>query len=335
MQRTLTYAEKVLVYGARAWRLVAGDRSALEGLAKRKFRKLWRKEAGQDFLQWSNKNYLIIQSKQDPDPRVGIFLRGGCDLPAMFLMAPWMREGVKGTIAIARPPGMIGASHTRQLLQSLEDLPDEIVGETCHRLKLSRDFFRPILFQDTFAIQDFSRIGEFPKTVIILSLGTDLTRPMYRHREHGFLVDIGGWWRNQSMEKALQDLEAAKWFKSHFESVGRIDVDEFKLAFTQLMKEIRARVGAHVIVFNHLAVEPHNPVHNYQLLGRTPVFRRREFLLALAELSGELDFHIIDMDRVLKEQGVHEQVDFAHPSIENMIPLAQEGYRILKELEVI
>ena len=91
----------------------------------------------------------------------------------------------------------------------------------------------------------------------------------------------------------------------------------------------------HILVFNVLTVEPGDRIHNYQLRRNPEVMRRREFCLALVELSRELGFHIVDIDRVLKREGVDRQVDFAHFPTDLAGPIAADVFDILNTLEVV
>lgn len=84
------------------------------------------------------------------------------------------------------------------------------------------------------------------------------------------------------------------------------------------------------MVYNQLVVDPANPTHNYQLVNTAHSIRRREFGIALYELSRDLDVPIVDIDRILKGAGVEEQVDFAHFPVDRMMPIGADVYRIMK-----
>ena len=327
--------ERALVRAARAWRTVAGNHSALERRIKRRYRRAMRKDSGRHADHFSNQHAVVVRAKEAPDPKIGIFLKGGCDLPSLFLAGPMIRDNLRqGTVAIFRPPDSVGSSQSAQLLQTLAGIPDGLVEETCRRLRIPRSFFQPVLFQPNFEVRALPNAPAFPKTVAVLSIGSDLTRSLHRHRQHGFLVDIGGWWLNQSLDKAIQDMEAVRWFKETFEPVGKIDVADFQENFGRVIRELESR-GSNVIVFNTLELDPLSPIHNYQLQNQAHSTRRREFNLALTELSAKLNFHVVDVDRLLKLQGIREQVDFAHTPAEAKLPIAREGCRILRELGVV
>jgi hypothetical protein len=326
--------DRAMVKAARAWRSVAGEKTAIEKYVKRRYRRAVHKEAGRHASQFSGPNEVVIRARRDPENKTGVFLKGGCDLPTLFLMGPMIRDDLRaGTVAILRPPESVGSSHSSQLLESAAGVSMDLIEETCRRLEISRAFFKPVLFEERFGVKALPKVGDFPKTVVALSIASDLTRSLHRHREHGFLIDIGGWWLNQSLEKAIKDVDTLRWFKDNFEAVGRIGVDEFQSNFETIVRRLHD-MGSQAIVLNSLGLDPQNLTHNYQLLNADHATRRREFNAAIAESSAKIGFHVLDVDRSLKLQGVKEQVDFAHASLEAKLPIARECYRILRELEI-
>lgn len=285
-------------------------------------------------------NFVVIRSRQaDTENRTGVLLSGGCDLATAFTAAPLLGETLTGALAMANigTGSVLGSHRTDQILQTIEGSVDGVdTTEVTDLLNLTPHYFSPRLFTEPdFEIPDAARFGRFPKTVIVLSIGSDLVRSIFRHKEHGYLVDPGGFWLNNLSDRTLPDPEVARWFKKNFESVGRLDVDEFVENMEAVIRLIRQKTGAHVLVYNSLVVEPGSPHHNYQLLPTAHPLRRREFNLALTELSAKLDFHVVDVDRILKEVGVVEQVDFAHIPTEKARPIGEEVHRILRELEVV
>ncbi|HJU81950.1 MAG TPA: SGNH/GDSL hydrolase family protein [Acidimicrobiia bacterium] len=333
---------KALQFGAKTIRKVAGHNNALERFVRHRYLKSLqdktKKETGPGYVQYSGGTFVVLKSTKNPEQRAGIILRGGCDLPSVFLSATFIREDLKGTVAIYKDVfgGQAGASTTSQMLQTLDGIPREHLEEGRRVLRLGPRTFEPHLFEPgEFTIQGFPEYGTFPKSVIVLSTGSDLSRTLHRHKEHGYLVDIGGWWLNESLEKAIHNKQALDWFKRNFESVGKIKVEDYYKNMEKMVTRLRERTGAHVVVLNSLVIDPLKPVHNYQLLNQAHSRRRRDFHLALVELSAKLNFHIVDVDRGLKRHGVREQVDFAHFPIEGMMPIAKQAYRIFKELEVV
>lgn len=330
---------KVVRTGQAVWRKVAGRDTAIEKWAKNlylsRIGSQARIERGPGWVQWSGSNYTVISESQEmPEPRRGVVIHGACDLPSIFQAAPLIRRSIRGTLAISKIAPGSGRHRTDMLVQTLSEVPDELTEEVRRVLKLEVDYFKPILFRDTFSVLRHPEFGTFPRNVVVLSMGPDLTRSAYTHKEHGFLVDPGGWWLNDSMDHVLKDLSVVEWFRSNFKSTGRISVDGFEKGLSTVVSELKSS-GSHVLVYNSLVVEPGDETHNYQLIRNAHSTRRRRFQLVIAERSRALDFHVMDIDHILKTEGVREQVDFAHFPVERMAPIGVEAHRILMEMGVI
>ena len=77
------------------------------------------RNAGPGWVQYTGRRAAVVTESDDfPEPRRGIVLKGGCDLPAVFTAAPLMREGIKGTIAITRNVGGTGGNRSDQILDA-------------------------------------------------------------------------------------------------------------------------------------------------------------------------------------------------------------------------
>ena len=328
--------------GLKTWRSIAGRNTKLERYLRGRHRVARQNQVsrldGDGFTQISGESFVVIRSTRDPEPKRGILLKGGCDLPSVFVAGRLIREDIRGSVAIFRQgtPGELGSHRSDQILQTLNTIPEEHVAEAVSMLRLGPDYFSPRLFTDTeFSITAPHPLPKFPKTVVVLSIGSDLVRTVYRHKELGYMVDPGGFWLNQLTDKVIPDPEIAKWFKSNFVNAGRISVEDFRDNYDRIATLVKQNTGAHLIVFNTLVVDPLNPTYNYHLGRDSQAIRRREFNIALKELSAKHGFHILDVDRILKNQGVRGQVDFAHFPVEKMEPIGREAFRILKELEVV
>jgi hypothetical protein len=323
-------------------RRIAGPDSKIEGRLRRAFTpNLIKKETGDKFVQRASDQWVFVESKKESGPKVGVFMKGSCDLPSMFLLAPRVREEFKGQLAIFRQG--IGVSDSRPdiLLQSHKHIADEVIDKTFAGQgqffvkKLGPAYFRPALFHPTFELPKLPSAGTFSKNLVVLSVAASISRTGYRHRETGIVIDPGGFWLNQSMQTVLKDLQVATWFKESFENIGRLTAEEFFDVFGEVVRLVQAETGAAVLVYNTLLVDPGNSLHNYQFARNPQTIRRREFDLALRELAQKLDFHIMDIDRILKIAGTKEQVDFAHMPNERMLPIADEAYRIMQDLELL
>lgn len=331
---------KPAVLALKTWRSVFGEGTKLEGWVRDRYltsvRNEVKKDSGPGWVQYSTNRAVVVSESDDfPEPHRGVLLRGGCDMPSAFTAAPLIAKDIKGTVAIFRQIGGTGGHRSDQILQTLEDLDPEVVRETQEKLRLNSHYFTPTFFDPTFRIPNLPQAGEFPKNVIVLGIASDEVRQVYRHREHGFVVDPGGWWLNQDLNNVLDDLSVVEWFRTKFKRAGRMSLDDFRKNNARLVTETRERVGAHIVYYNTMVVDPANPTHNYQLVKAAHNVRRREFTIALAELSQDLGFSIVDVDRILKLTGAEEQVDFAHFPVDRMMPIGAELHRILRSLGTV
>ena len=276
----------------------------------------------------------LIRSKANPESsRTGLFLYGACDLPALLALAPFLADETTGTTAISSE-GIIATTRSDFVLQTLNDLPRDICTEISRRLHLPANCFEPTLFEPTFDMPKLDP-DPFKKSVVFLSLGSNVVRTLYRHNEHGVLVDPGGWWLGSGPAKKVTDDETLKWFQASFTSVGRLTPESWQPLFARVVEEVRSRMPAEIVVLNTLTVEPGTQMHNYGLRRNPEGIRRRGFHLALGDLARQLDFRIIDIDRVLKRDGVSEQIDFAHFPAERFEAIAAEGFEVLRNLGAI
>jgi hypothetical protein len=283
--------------------------------------------------EFAGDNFAITSNGRDVQHRIGIYAYGSSDLNAIFACIPLIKERLNGTCCILAE-GNAATARSDILLQALAGVPEDRAQTIVEGFHLPRDVFEPRLFETSFAVPVNGTIHQFPKTVVALSIGADLTRVLYGHREHGILVDPGAAWVDQPMNKVLADLAAAPWFREQFVSLGRISVDAFAQNFSRVVSILQQR-GIHVLVCNFLSVEPRSTTHTYQFVTNPMAVRRREFALALVELSRALDFSIVDVDRCLKRVGVRSQVDWGHPHPDQHPVLAREVVRILQDRGVL
>ncbi len=277
----------------------------------------------------TGKNVLVVEPDREEGEPLGIFMFGGCDLPSLFALGPQLGAAARRRIVVyhARQP-VISMSRADLQLQTLRPLPPATTRETIDRMELLPSYFKPVLFEPEFDTR-IRALGTFAKSVVVLTGAANVIRPVYRHKEDGFLVDPGGRWLNRVDDRMAADDMA--WFKTNFERVGRMSVDQFRQDFATLVSEIHARAGAEVLVLNALTVEPGSREHNYQLRKSPEVMRRLEFHLAMAELAPQAGFHIVDVDTVLKRTGISGQYDFAHFPPSANEPIAAEAARVLRD----
>ena len=318
--------------GRRKLRRLIGKPTPLELSLRRAGQKLWTPRRGVVL----GSDHAVFWGGKRERSRLGLYLLGGCDLPAIFKAVPLIHAGLDGTCAMLKH-GTIAQCRSELVLQTLESFPDGALAEAQEKRKLREGYFEPTLFKPTFRVPvpRFENV-DFDKTVIILSIAGDAVRTLYRHRENGFLVDPGGWWLDRTKEQVLEDLETVTWFRKTFESVGRATAESFYENYTKLIPILKERTGAEILVFNVLTVEPFNTTHTYQLMKNAHTRHRREMNVALWELARRFDISVIDVDRVLKDVGIQKtQMDFAHYPPASLEPIAKEIVRVLHEREVV
>jgi len=275
-------------------------------------------------------NHVVIPARAGDGGRIGIYARGGCHLRALFACAPLIEPVLRGTCCIYHD-GQVSDARTDQQLQILEGFPRQWLEPVIEKFRLGPDYFTARLFEKDFAVPGRDDLGRFPKTAIIYSVASDAVgRKLYRHRQHGFLFDPGAGWL-RGVDHFLNDPAAVAWFRQQFEPIGMMSVEAFVENFTRLVRSLRARTGAHVVAMNVLSLEPGNTTHNYQSVKHSDTMRWRQFNIALAELSRQLDFPVLDQDRVVRRAGMRGQMAAAHfPPAVNLL-IAREAFRILKD----
>jgi hypothetical protein len=316
--------------GLKALRSVAGTHSAVEqrlrhGVNRARFAyrgTLHRRDA------------YVFRGDRRERARLGIYAFGACDLWAVVYSGPPLSERFGGTGCVLKL-GTAASSRSDVLLQTLDPDVSAAAAPVLRRLDLPASYFLPELFNPTFSVPGHHHLGRFAKDVIVLSIAADLSRVVYEHRESGLLVDPGGWWLEQSLDQIRHRLADTKWFAANFRKLGRMDVKTFKANTRRLVREIRMRTGAQVLVLNNLAIEPGRPTPDYRLVPDPQDRRRREFNIALAELSMDEDFSIVDADRVLKGVGTAAQADFIHRTPPQKRAIAYEVVRLLHERGVV
>jgi hypothetical protein len=321
--------EAWLKTGLKLWRGVAGQDTGLERVLRRQYKTV-RSRIDKEV---AGENYVLFWSRSPEKKRIGIYLKGSCHLQTIFACKAMIRRTLDGSCCIFGD-GEIAGARSDLILQTLSDQPQEALDQILTKLKIPANYFRPQLFEQTFSVPGLRGHEEFRKAAVFFSIGSDVVRTLYRHRQTGILVDPGGWWLNQPMERVLGDLTSVGWFRENFDSIGRIAMQEFASNYEKIIGLVRERTGAQIVVFNVPTVEPRKLVHNYQFV-RDPMARRtREFNVALAELSRRLDFPIVDVDRILKKAGVAGQKDFAHFPLELAPVVAKEAFGVMSDLGI-
>lgn len=272
--------------------------------------------------------------KGDPERRLGIYGYAGCDVWSITDAGPRLRELTGATGGIFAE-GRADFTRSDLILQGYDGVDPDQIGEVMERLNGKPIMMAPELFKRQFTIPEFPQAGVFDKDVVVMSISSDLARVIYRHRKHGFIIDPGGFWLAAGVEETLNDLDTVKWFSSEFEKLGRLAVEESMANFRRLIPLVRETTGAHVVMFNSLTVDPGRRVMDYQLSHSPHRTRRRQFASALVDLARELDFSIVDVDRVVKGVGVEGLGDFVKLTPKHKKAVGEELVRVLVDRDVI
>lgn len=300
-------------------------------LQKYRDRFLYRKIEYNDNIRRS----ITFWSNKRGEDRIGIFVKGSCDLNTVFIAVPDIQNVINGYCCILKE-GEVSCGRSDFILQCLKkDPPDSLLHDLEKRFNLSKEMFKTGILEKNILNKVNGRDMMFSKKVVLLSIMSDVVRDMYEHKETGFILDPGLWWLNNPMDTVLSKMEVAEWFRSNLKKRGKIDIQTFQNNYYALIKSIKEETGAHVIVFCGLTVDPGDRAYCYQFIESSPMLRNREFNLALVELSRQLDFSIIDVDRILKKIGINKQIEILHWPQECNIAIAQEIFRIMKEVGIL
>jgi hypothetical protein len=272
----------------------------------------------------------IVETRDAPTPRWGVQLVGACDLPALLDPDPSVIDDVRGTMVIHRAARRISGARSDMLLQTLGQPPAALVAEVTGALGLPPSYFSPDIFDPNLEVGSSGR-GPVPLRLTVLSAAADVVRPAYRHKEHGLIVDPGGFWLDGEVLTNAKQHEFRRYLDANFDRIGKLTPEESVANYRRLIPVLRERTGGEVMVFNVLTIEPGDRTHNYQLRKVPEGARRRRFHIAQAELSAELGYHVVDVDRALKRAGAAGQVDFAHFPREQYPAVAAEAFAAFRQ----
>jgi GDSL-like Lipase/Acylhydrolase family len=163
---------------------------------------------------------------------------------------------------------------------------------------------------------------------IILSILGETATTLVEHNQTGTLFypsDMDKW------SKADRD-----WLKKDFLRRDLLDVATSMSNLRKMIDQIRERTDAPILVYNVCAIIPGETVHTLQGLGETYSTRCRRFNLALADLSEEAGFSIVDVDSIIGRAGADTyKIDAMHLTPDGYRIIAEEVARVLHDLGVI
>lgn len=114
---------------------------------------------------------------------------------------------------------------------------------------------------------------------------------------------------------------------------GFKDAAAFKESFLRLIRSVKERLDAHVIVYNCSSYDPGDQTHNFYGRGETLSLRIQRFNRALMEISAREGISIIDVDRLIA--GLAGERHVAAPlsySAETYQAMGLEFLRVLEDI---
>lgn len=172
-----------------------------------------------------------------------------------------------------------------------------------------------------------TRLFQQTPDVVVFSVEPDVCRPVWRQKSTGLRVcPPPGWERDWSPDQR-------RLFAELHELEGLVPVEQFRREFSRLVAGIKARLAAHVIVFNCFAFDPRERTRNYAGVPDTIALRALKFNLALIDISTDEGISIVDIDRLLTEVGgeshVAEVFDYSPRACEL---IRDEFLRVLQDI---
>ena len=175
----------------------------------------------------------------------------------------------------------------------------------------------------------FSRaIFETKADAIILSIQSDVTAGLVKHKADGFLF--------YAHEPAQWSAEDRRWLQSDFEVVPKLEAVDSMANFASIIDTIRERSEAPILIYNMSSITPGESIHCYQGFGEPYSTRVRKFNLGLIELSEETGVSIIDVDSLVARKGADAlKLDTIHLTPVGYRLVAEEVVRVLADLGVL
>lgn len=163
-----------------------------------------------------------------------------------------------------------------------------------------------------------------PVDVVVLSMQSAITNSLVRHRSEGwlFLPDALETW----------DVDSRAYLERECVNAGLAELEPTLARLEKLVRAVEEKLSAHVLVYNVSPVLPGERIHCWAGAEDSLGLRVRRFNLALAELSAELGFSIVDVERICASAGADRlKVDLFHLTAEGWRLLAEEVVRILED----
>ena len=161
--------------------------------------------------------------------------------------------------------------------------------------------------------------------VIALSVHPDINTTLLRHKRDGYLFYP---YQRQSWRK-----DALDWLQDNFEDIGLLDPETSMANLVRTISRIRQGSNPAILIYNVSSVVPGEKLHAYDGLDEALSTRIRRFNLGLIEVSRQTGISLIDVDRIVAEEGANRmKYDFRHLTSEGCRVVAEEVVRVLDDL---
>ncbi len=174
------------------------------------------------------------------------------------------------------------------------------------------------------ARQHQTAMFDAPADVVVLSLQSAATNALVRHRREGWLLlpdNLESW-----------PAEHREYLAGEYEYAGLADLETTLERLRKLVLAIEEKLGAQVLVYNLSPWTPGERTHCWIGADDSIGLRVQRFNLGLAELSAQLGFSVVDVDRIVAGAGYERlKIDLFHLTAEGWRLVAEEVVRILEE----
>lgn len=181
---------------------------------------------------------------------------------------------------------------------------------------------RPLALVDADLVR---RLSSAEPDVVAISVQPDIINPGWRHRGTGYLAATPP----APSEDGRDQTEAPEGFAP----LGLLDPDASQANLQRLIRTVKERWGAHLVLLNCSSIDPADQVHTYFGRDDTLAVRIHRFNLALIALSASEGVSVVDVDRIIAELGgdrhVPEALRYSDPACRE---IAEEFLRVLEDL---
>jgi hypothetical protein len=147
-----------------------------------------------------------------------------------------------------------------------------------------------------------TRLFEAPSDIIVMSVQPDVAYGVWKHRRNGYSLAAPPLWEQR------WSLPLKKWFTENFLPIGPILREAFKANMVRLIRVIKEKLDAHILIYNASTVEPGDLVHNYYRREDSWGLRVHKLNLSVMELSVLEGISFIDVERLVAEHGAYQHV---------------------------